>query len=184
MQASLPTVSDALISDDGNYRYALTRHLGGTGPLVMFALANPSTADGSEDDATVRKCKGFASRILQARSLVIVNAFAYRATHPQQVIAAHRAGVDVVGPRNEQVIAEWLAADPVVICGWGGCVAKLPAAPVDRLVSQLGRDRPLWCLGTTRSGQPRHPLMLSYQTPLRPWPERASTAPPLRLDAR
>jgi hypothetical protein len=31
---------------------------------------------------------------------------------------------------------------------------------------------PLWCLGATRAGEPRHPLMVRTETPLIPWEAR------------
>lgn len=49
--------SGAVISDCGQYRYALSRGgwMGGKG-TVLFVMLNPSTADASEDDPTIRRC--------------------------------------------------------------------------------------------------------------------------------
>src|SRR4051812_40590931 len=49
----------ATFSDDDVYRYELTRELGGMRPLVTCGL-NPSTADASKNDQTIRKDIGFA----------------------------------------------------------------------------------------------------------------------------
>lgn len=44
-------------------------------------------------------------------------------------------------------------------------VASLRAA-LDKLTAA---GRPLYCFGVAKDGQPRHTLMLAYDTPLVPW---------------
>jgi len=75
-------VPDARLSDDRMYRYQLIRPLtGAPGPICVFAMLNPSTADENDDDPTVRRCKRFALRLRAAR-LIIVNLYATaRPTH-------------------------------------------------------------------------------------------------------
>src|SRR5882724_1884503 len=54
-------VMSAVISNCGLYRYRLDRMLRDDhGPTVAFVMVNPSTADATQDDATIRKCIGFA----------------------------------------------------------------------------------------------------------------------------
>ena len=74
---------DAVFSGCGRYRYRLTRELGGKLTLTVVML-NPSTADGSADDPTIRRCKGFAKDWGYGR-LVIVNLYAFRATNPKDM---------------------------------------------------------------------------------------------------
>lgn len=74
---------DAVFSGCGRYRYRLTRELGGKLTLTVVML-NPSTADGSKDDPTIRRCKGFAKDWGYGR-LVIVNLYAFRATDPREM---------------------------------------------------------------------------------------------------
>jgi hypothetical protein len=57
----LLTASNATISPCGKYRYWLERKWGPGTPQV-FVMLNPSTADASEDDPTIRRCMGFARR--------------------------------------------------------------------------------------------------------------------------
>ena len=54
------TDNDAELSSDGIYRYALTRQWA-DGQCVGWLMFNPSTADASTNDATIRKCMGFSS---------------------------------------------------------------------------------------------------------------------------
>lgn len=161
-------VGSAVISDDGQYRYLLERELDITpktySPPVVFALCNPSTADASQDDATVRKCGGFTRKLGRSRFLII-NAFAYRSRHPKALLSVD----DPTGPDN----IKWIQfacrhTDAIVIAGWGNCVPDrlrhlLPI--FSGVIRATGRD--IKMLGPlTGEGMPRHPLMLSYSTPL------------------
>ncbi len=60
------------------YRYQL-RRVWGPGPLVLFVMMNPSTADPLVDDPTVAKCGRFARKCGYG-GLLVGNTFAYRAT--------------------------------------------------------------------------------------------------------
>jgi hypothetical protein len=85
-------VKFALISRCKKYRYWLRRDLSiparGGKPartpkgLAVFLLANPSTADGEVDDATVRKCWGYTRR-WGYESMVFVNTNPFRSTDPK-----------------------------------------------------------------------------------------------------
>lgn len=143
------------------YRYTLTRDLGGLMPLkrVVFVMLNPSTADQVEDDPTIRRCMGFARRE-GATELGVVNLYGLRATDPREL----RGHPDPVGPGNDEAL-RWASrwAD-LLVAAWG---AHAPGARVEDAVRVL--DRPLRCLGTTKSGAPKHPLYLAKNTPLSMW---------------
>ncbi|PZU87882.1 MAG: hypothetical protein DI527_18105 [Chelatococcus sp.] len=157
----------AVITACGRYRYRLAYELGGEGPSVSVGMINPSTADGVALDATMRKVIGFA-RMLRARQLVVWNLFAWR---DKDVRALARA-VDPVGPENDAWTERALRETEIRIVAWGPS-AKLPARLRDRwrLATAIaaGAGAELQCWGTAGDGQPRHPLMLSYATPLTPW---------------
>jgi hypothetical protein len=161
---------------DGRYRYSLTRRLG-DGPTATFILLNPSTADATTDDPTVRKCAGFARRWGCGR-LRIVNLFARRATSPRALMRL----ADPVGAGNRAAIAAALAAGAggPVVAGWGNFGAF--GAQAERVMAWLaGRGGvALWCLGVTRGGAPHHPLYVAYSTPLAPYPPLSSAAASLR----
>ena len=57
-----PAAGAAVISPCGAYRYLLTRQIGAGAKVATFIMLNPSTADAERDDATIRKCVGFARR--------------------------------------------------------------------------------------------------------------------------
>lgn len=157
----------AVISDCGRFRYRLERHgLAGAG-AVAWIMVNPSTADAKQDDATIRKVVGFTER-LGGGWAVVGNKFAYRATDVREL----RTAPDPKGPENDAHLEAIMQGSPIVIVAWGP-LAKLPK-PLRRrwrticsMADRLGVT--LMCLGTTQDGQPRHPLMLAYDTPLEPW---------------
>jgi hypothetical protein len=157
----------AIISDCGTYRYRLERHaLSGAG-AVAWIMVNPSTADATTDDATIRKVIGFSER-MGAGWAIVGNKFAYRATDVRELKGAR----DPVGPDNDQHLFEIMADAEKVIAAWGP-LAKLPPAlrrrwyRVARIAEAMGK--PLMCFGTANDGHPRHPLMLAYDTPMIEW---------------
>lgn len=168
------TVFDAgaKLSSNGVYRYALWRKWSHWEPLATFVMLNPSTADASIDDPTIRKCMGFARR-WGAGGIWVVNLFAYRATDPRGLLSAG----DPIGPHNDgwvKTAFQDIDCTPLVVAAWGACggaANQRLLAPRVSWFRSLARDLgvPLQCLGTTRTGAPRHPLMLAYDTPLRPW---------------
>jgi hypothetical protein len=150
----------AVISDDGLYRYYLSRRWGG-GKSMVFIMLNPSTADASVDDATIRKCIGFAERA-NCTAIEVVNLFGFRATKPKDLWLAD----DPVGPDNLHNVAFALASskDCIVVCAWGANASNEDSADVRLLLARKGIRAK--CLGVTSGGQPRHPLMLAYATKL------------------
>lgn len=159
----------AALSLDGRYRYRLWRQWA-DGRVVTFIMLNPSTADASEDDPTIRKCIGFAKRLGFGR-LEVVNLFAWRATNPN----ALRDVVEPVGIENDQTILERCLGADLVIAAWGA--TEFPSRLVWRRQQQVcallrGAGVQTQCLGLSQEGRPRHPLMLPYETALQPWASR------------
>jgi len=157
----------AVFSPCRQYRYRLSREFGMGDRTVAFVGVNPSIADEAINDATIRKMCGFAMRWGFDR-IEVVNLFAWRSTDVRQLA---RVG-DPIGLENDTHIVEVLAdASRTVVCWGNRC--KLPACirprvvSVRRLVASFGSD--ICCLGRTKSGDPRHPVRLSYETQLEPW---------------
>lgn len=161
-QATL-TLGDrsAVISDCGLYRYRLDRRWG-EGRPVAFVMLNPSTADGTQDDPTIRRCVGFARR-LGAGALVVGNLYAWRATKPDDLWGAK----DPIGPDNDRHLAAIAAEASDVIAAWGSHpTAHGRERPVaDLQLAAMGR-MPLWALRITKTGSPGHPLYINADAPL------------------
>ncbi len=168
---------DAWFSEDGVYRFALTRELGGDRTAV-FAGCNPSTADAFVPDPTITKDVGFATRWGMGR-IVKVNANAYKATDPDDMHAAAKAGIDVVGPGNDRAIALAVAAaretDGVVVLGCGNHISMARIRQVVEIV-QAGGMMPM-CLWINKNGTPKHELYIKYEQPLIPFVVPAAVRP-------
>ncbi len=156
----------------GRYRYVLGRHWGdevalgmSAGPGVTFIMLNPSTADAAEDDPTIRRCIGFAKRLGES-SLEVVNLFALRSTDPK----ALSRETDNVGPENDEAIRRACGerSAHVVIAAWG-IIGQACRKRVEQVLGIVGA-RPLFCLGKSAGGAPRHPLYIPADAPLVPWP--------------
>lgn len=137
-----------ILSPDRAYRYALWREwIGGEG-YVMFIGLNPSTADETNDDPTIRRCIRFA-KDWGFSALCMTNLFAFRATDPKVMMLAP----EPVGRDNDAHLLDIYNGASLVVAAWGvGGV-------------HLGRDRKVCntlgamdCLGLTKGGHPRHPL--------------------------
>src|SRR5437763_12292606 len=96
------------------YRYALWREAapGRPGYALVIGL-NPSAADETADDPTVRRCRDFARRWGYG-ALCLANLFAYRATEP----AALKAAAAPVGRGNDRWLTRLAAAAGVVVAAW------------------------------------------------------------------
>jgi hypothetical protein len=158
--------SDAWISKCGLYRYLLTRTWG-EGQPVTWVMLNPSTADASLDDPTIRRCIAF-SRLWGYGGLRVVNLFAYRATNPKLLPKV----ADPVGPDNNQAIRDAVnGCDIVAAWGKGGSLRERDIAVLNNILD----DREILCLGMNGDGSPKHPLYLAAQTRLVPYRPGEST---------
>lgn len=162
-----PTRS-AIISSCGLYRYRLEREVQENGIVAAILGVNPSTADAEVDDATIRKDMGFARR-LGWRRIIKGNEFAWRDTDVRRL----RTALDPVGPDNDVHLEAIMREADIVVAAWGP-LAKLPRelrarwkGVVDIARWQVGK--PLYCFGVAQDGQPKHTLMLAYDTPLELW---------------
>jgi hypothetical protein len=112
------------LSPCGTYRYLLGRRVGEGDRTALFMMLNPSTADATEDDPTIRRCTGFARRE-GCGVLEVVNLFAYRATDPAEL----RTAPDPVGPANDHHIKAALGRVALVVVAWGALPRPLIARP-------------------------------------------------------
>lgn len=158
----------AKFSKDRKYRYLLARRWGkvypGTGWLT-YVMLNPSTADAKVNDPTIRRCIYFA-RIRGYGGILVVNLYGIRATDSSTV----KLFDDPVGPANDYWIRWAYDRGEETIVAWGNSVRKVSSAQ-QRISDVLALvDYPyqshLWCFGRTKSGQPKHPLMLPNNRPL------------------
>jgi hypothetical protein len=170
--------SKAIFSPCRRYRYALWREWWETDCLVCDATMppgetcntcqrtrpvsdylmviglNPSTADETKNDPTIRRCIGFAKQ-WGFSALCMTNLFAFRATQPKDMKAEN----DPVGPENDHWLHEARFYAGRCLAAWG------------THGSHMGRDaqvkfavQGLSCLGKNANGSPKHPLYIAANT--------------------
>lgn len=152
----------AELSSCRTYRYNLWRRWG-PGEYAMFIGLNPSTADETQDDPTIRRCIGF-SQAWGFKALCMTNLFAYRATNPQDMIKKSKEGADIIGPENTRHLVELAKEAGVVVAAWGTNGGLLGQ---DRVVRSIIPG--LCYLFMTKSGFPGHPLYLPSKLTPRLW---------------
>lgn len=152
--------AEAVLSACGRYRYSLTLTWQPDRPGLLVVLLNPSVADAFRSDPTLSRCRSRAID-LGFGALRLMNLYALRATDP----AALGSAEDPVGPENDACLDETLAcwAPKAILCGWGNRGQALGRGAIVRARLAQG-DRPLWHLGLTATGAPRHPLYLPAAT--------------------
>jgi hypothetical protein len=170
----------ATLSACGRYRYALERSFVEAPRRVLaWLMLNPSQADGSHDDPTIRRVIGFTQRAGFDAALV-VNLFAWRATDPRdlrrELRAAGRSGVE--GPRNRAAVVRAATRSHAVVCAWGAMPwAEAQSQRALGWLETLDVSPTMLCLGRTKDGSPCHPLMLAYDAhPLIRFERRATTS--------
>lgn len=163
----MSTITGAFISECGAYRYWLERRWDETLPACAFIMLNPSTADASKDDPTIRRVVGF-SKAWGFGGVNVYNLFALRATDPRE-LRKHPAPV---GPDNDIYLGQ-IPEEAVIVAAWGSWGDHLHRA-FD--VRRMFKER-LSCLGLTNGGHPRHPLYISADTPRQPYPWAPTPAP-------
>jgi hypothetical protein len=155
--------STAVYSDCERYRYLLTRAWDPAGPKVLFIMLNPSTATEVQNDPTVERCERRA-RTLGFGAFRVCNIFAWRDTDPRKM----RAAADPVGPANDTAILDSTGWADRIVCAWGSHGAHLDrGARVTALLRETGL--PLYHLGLTKAGQPKHPLYIGYERQPEVW---------------
>jgi hypothetical protein len=139
----------ATLSPCRAYRYALWRQWG-RGPYAMFIGLNPSTADETNDDPTIRRCVTFA-KAWGYEALCMANLFAFRATQPADM----KKAPSPVGWENDLWLQRLAADAGVVVAAWG---AHGTFQGRDQSVRLLVPN--LHYLRLTKDGHPGHPLYL------------------------
>ena len=153
--------SGATFSPCRLYRYHLWRAWGDREKRVAFIGLNPSTADETEDDPTIRRCIGFAKR-WGFGAYDMLNLFAWRSTDPMGIVRPDPIGVD----NDATILRVAKSAGRVVLC-WGshkklGHLVPERAVAVRALLASLsGR---VGHLGRNHDGMEKHPLYLPNTT--------------------
>jgi len=133
------------------YRYQLRIVWDDTLPLLCCIGLNPSTADETKDDPTLRRVQGFA-RDMGRGGVLMLNAYGYRSTDPKVLLSIS----DPCGPENTPAnLRQWIEeTGTTAIAAWGANIGHDWQVILKYELSNLD------CFRITKSGYPEHPLYL------------------------
>lgn len=124
---------------------------------VMFIGLNPSTADETQDDPTIRRCIGFA-KAWGYGALCMTNLFAFRATDPK-VMKAQPMPLVCEFVENSNRIIDVAKDAGLIVCAWGAHGNFQNRANETVSFLRIYKIK-LHHLGLNRDGTPKHPLYL------------------------
>lgn len=153
---TVPDAEKAVFSTDRAYRYTLWRRMGERPGYVQYIGLNPSTADETRDDHTIRKLRTFTKN-LGYDTFCMTNLFAFRATDPKVM----KKQFDPVGRFNNEWLCKVALDAALIVACWG---VHGNHRGQDAVVKNLLPE--LHCFGKSKDGFPLHPLMLPYDTKL------------------
>ncbi|UDW83761.1 DUF1643 domain-containing protein [Pasteurella canis] len=139
---------NAIFSNCRTYRYVLWRIWEPELPKITFIGLNPSTADESEDDPTIRRCINFAKKWGYG-GIYMVNLFAYRSTDKSLIYQVPQP----IGQDNDKYILQFSQQSEKVIAAWGNTGSYLSRS---QQIYQMVPN--LYCLAINKTSEPKHPL--------------------------
>ena len=146
------------------YRYLLTREWNTNAEkpnLACFIMQNPSTGDEYVDDPAIDKCIKLVQcwdckNNLSHDGIAIVNLYARVGSSGKQTFQGIK---DAIGPENDEFIREAISqySDSIIVA-WGNGSGNPPkfmhrCKSVWAMLPKAG----IYCLGTTKMGQPHYP---------------------------
>lgn len=143
------------------YRWRLDRWWSDE-PRALICMANPSVAGGDKNDPTISTLIRLLRPLPGYGGFTVVNELPYIATDPKDLTRWRESEfpeiIREVSGKNETLIRELSARANIRIVAWGALVAMSPIAR--RVLNAMSLDRtvPLYCLGRTNNGAPKHPL--------------------------
>lgn len=139
----------------------ILRRTWGSGPRLIVIGLNPSVANHLIDDHTITVLMGRGHRMSYG-GLVMLNAFDWRDTDPEAMKAAAEPNSPVNDNAIRRVVRDETATGDTVIAAWGHHATYLNRE--EELLRLLCEElnTPLYALGLTKDGHPRHPLRIPY----------------------
>ncbi len=157
--------SSASFSSCKGYRWNLSRYINDTRKTLIFIGLNPSLANNSKNDPTLRRLIGFAE-LWEYGTLVVVNLFARITKSPKFLASCN----DPVGWKNDVELNKrlnyWETNDSCDLwIGWGinGRLMNRDKLILKRIKESSKKP---YVIGLTKDGCPRHPLYTSKQKTL------------------
>ena len=117
---------------------------------------NPSDANELKDDPTITR--GFTRAYKEGfGGFLMANLYAFVSTDPKALLK----NKNTIGELTDYYNAEMVKLSERQLCGWGSFP---PVA--ERCKAVLAMLPNPYCLVVNKDGQPKHPLYVSYETPM------------------
>ncbi len=139
----------AVFSECKKYRYALWRIWDESKPKIMFIGLNPSTANESDNDPSIRRVIRFANDWGYG-GIYMLNLFAIISSDPKVILSCS----DPIG-ENDDYLVGYAALSKDVLFAWG----SFPEAQ-ERAKQIISWFPGSVCLGLNKNGSPKHPLYI------------------------
>lgn len=157
-------ISGALFSDSNRkFRYALWRIWQPRGDKLLFIGLNPSTANDIKDDPTIRRVIGLA-KAWGFGGLFVGNLFSIVSADPT-VLWLTPSPEQPNGP-NDTALKQMCKLSNRVMVGWGNDGVQAGNRPLELLALI---EKPVFCIKTTKLGEPCHPLYMPLTSKLTPY---------------
>lgn len=171
----------AQFSPDYTHRYALWRVWDVALPATVWIMLNPSTANGSKSDATIRKCIGFAKR-WGCGAIYVANLFSLVSKDPK--VLKLLKSTDHLSKFKENLeaiesVCQWadvvqhlgdIKPPGIAIAAWSSHGEKFNLASNVNVRARLrAMGVGLHVLGLNKDRSPKHPLYVPYDMPLVSW---------------
>lgn len=135
---------------------------------IVFMGVNPSRATDRQDDATIRKVRGFANKE-GFDGWIMTNIYPQRATNPNDL---HKRRYTPWHELNLIHLKELInkLEDPVICAAWGNLIESRPYLRycLKEIITTLSPLQARWVHFHTKTslGHPRHPSRLAYDVNL------------------
>lgn len=149
-------LNGAEFSDCGKFRFVLWRIWDESLPKVMFIGLNPSTANATNDDPTIRRVKGIAKE-LGFGGIYMLNLFPYITPYPSELVIT---GIEA----NDEYLLDHSRICGEIVFAWGA----FPAAK-GRAGDVIAMFPNAKALHINKDGSPKHPLYVPKATALIPF---------------
>ena len=150
----------AEFSDDRKYRYALWRIWDRTKPLAMFVGLNPSTANETESDPTI-KSVGRICKHNGYGGFYMMNCFAFVSTNPAELQLETDNNV------NDYWLKKIAAECKTIVFAWGNFEVVKTTGRWWEMKEMLGDEA--MALSVNKNGSPKHPLYCKSETKFVKW---------------
>jgi hypothetical protein len=141
------------ISEDGTYRYKLSRIWEPTKDKILFIMINPSTANANEDDRTIKALLEITKKWRGYGGFYVGNLYPHITPRPADLRCI--AFPPDIRLKNEKSIEEMASECSIVIYAWGTKGPDEKQREPEWLRKIMDRD--VCCIGLSVKGVPKHP---------------------------